>query len=65
MVDKVIRKIKNNTNIVEIIGVISLTKNLDMELLGSVLHSEKTPSFSVVEDKQFTTVLVVAVLETC
>ena len=55
MVDKrVIEEIKNNTNIVEIIGeVISLQKSGRNFLGLCPFHGEKTPSFNVVEDKQF------------
>lgn len=55
MVDKrVIEEIKNNTNIVEIIGeVISLQKSGRNYLGICPFHGEKTPSFNVVEDKQF------------
>ena len=55
MVDKrVIEEIKNNTNIVEIIGeVISLQKSGRNYLGLCPFHGEKTPSFNVVEDKQF------------
>lgn len=55
MVDKrVIEEIKNNTNIVEIIGeVISLQKAGRNYLGLCPFHGEKTPSFNVVEDKQF------------
>ena len=55
MVDKqVIEEIKNNANIVEVIGdVISLQK-VGRNYLGLCpFHGEKTPSFNVVEDKQF------------
>ena len=53
MVDKrVIEEIKNNTNIVEIIGeVISLQKSGRNFLGLCPFHGEKTPSFNVVEDK--------------
>lgn len=55
MVDKrVIEEIKSNTNIVEIIGeVISLQKSGRNFLGLCPFHGEKTPSFNVVEDKQF------------
>ena len=55
MVDKrLIEEIKNNTNIVEIIGeVISLQKSGRNFLGLCPFHGEKTPSFNVVEDKQF------------
>ena len=55
MVDKqVIEEIKNNTNIVEVIGdVISLQKAGRNYLGLCPFHGEKTPSFNVVEDKQF------------
>ena len=55
MVDKIlIEEIKNNTNIVEIIGeVISLQKSGRNFLGLCPFHGEKTPSFNVVEDKQF------------
>ena len=55
MVDKqVIEEIKNNANIVEVIGdVISLQKAGRNHLGLCPFHGEKTPSFNVVEDKQF------------
>ena len=55
MVDKqVIEEIKNNANIVEVIGdVISLQKAGRNYLGLCPFHGEKTPSFNVVEDKQF------------
>lgn len=55
MVDKqVIEEIKNNANIVEVIGdVISLQKAGRNYLGLCPFHDEKTPSFNVVEDKQF------------
>ena len=55
MVDKrLIEEIKSNTNIVEIIGeVISLQKSGRNFLGLCPFHGEKTPSFNVVEDKQF------------
>lgn len=55
MVDKrLIKEIKSNTNIVEIIGeVISLQKSGRNFLGLCPFHGEKTPSFNVVEDKQF------------
>ena len=55
MVDKQdIEEIKNNTNIVEVIGdVISLQKAGRNYLGLCPFHGEKTPSFNVVEDKQF------------
>ena len=55
MVDKrLIEEIKNNTNIVEIIGeVISLQKSGRNFLGLCPFHGEKTPSFNVVGDKQF------------
>ena len=55
MVDKqVIEEIKNNANIVEVIGdVISLQKAGQNYLGLCPFHGEKTPSFNVVEDKQF------------
>ena len=55
MVDKqVIEEIKNNANIVEVIGDVISYKRQDGTIQGSVLfHGEKTPSFNVVEDKQF------------
>jgi len=55
MVDKqLISEIKNSVNIVEVIGeVVSLTK-AGRNFLGLCpFHGEKTPSFNVVEDKQF------------
>lgn len=55
MVDKeLIAEIKNSVNIVEVIGeVVSLTK-AGRNFLGLCpFHGEKTPSFNVVEDKQF------------
>ena len=62
MVDKqVIEEIKNNANIVEVIGdVISLQKAGRNYLGLCPFHGEKTPSFNVVEDKQFYHCLVVA-----
>ena len=56
MVDKrVIEEIKSNTNIVEIIGESDFfTKIWTETFLGLCpFHGEKTPSFNVVEDKQF------------
>ena len=55
MVDKqVIEEIKNNANIVAVIGdVISLQKAGRNYLGLCPFHGEKTPSFNVVEDKQF------------
>ena len=55
MVDKqLISEIKNSVNIVDVIGeVIQLTK-AGRNFLGLCpFHGEKTPSFNVVEDKQF------------
>ena len=55
MVDKqLISDIKNSVNIVDVIGeVVQLTK-AGRNFLGLCpFHSEKTPSFNVVEDKQF------------
>ena len=55
MVDKqLISEIKNSVNIVDVIGeVVQLTK-AGRNFLGLCpFHSEKTPSFNVVEDKQF------------
>lgn len=55
MVDKqLISEIKNSVNIVEVIGeVVQLTK-AGRNFLGLCpFHGEKTPSFNVVEDKQF------------
>ena len=66
MVDKqVIEEIKNNANIVEVIGdVISLQK-AGRNYLGSVLFMVKKHLLStLLRISSFTTVLVVAVLET-
>ncbi|MEY8700218.1 DNA primase [Streptococcus ferus] len=54
-VDKdLIQDIKNNVNIVDVIGeVVSLTKSGHNYLGLCPFHKEKTPSFNVVEDKQF------------
>lgn len=55
MVDKQLNsEIKNSVNIVDVIGeVVQLTK-AGRNFLGLCpFHSEKTPSFNVVEDKQF------------
>lgn len=55
MIDKeIISDIKNSVNIVEVIGeVVALTK-AGRNFLGLCpFHGEKTPSFNVVEDKQF------------
>lgn len=55
MVDKqLISEIKNSVNIVDVIGeVVQLTK-AGRNFLGLCpFHDEKTPSFNVVEDKQF------------
>ena len=55
MIDKeIISEIKNSVNIVEVIGeVVALTK-AGRNFLGLCpFHGEKTPSFNVVEDKQF------------
>ena len=55
VIDKeVISEIKNSVNIVEVIGeVVALTK-AGRNFLGLCpFHGEKTPSFNVVEDKQF------------
>ena len=49
-----ISEIKNSVNIVEIIGeVVALTKSGRNFLGLCPFHGEKTPSFNVVEDKQF------------
>ncbi len=55
MIDKdLITDIKNSVNIVDIIGeVINLTKSGRNFLGLCPFHGEKTPSFNVVEDKQF------------
>lgn len=55
MVDKEqIAEIKNSVNIVEIIGeVVSLSKAGRNYIGLCPFHGEKTPSFNVVEDKQF------------
>ncbi|MED5764467.1 MULTISPECIES: DNA primase [Streptococcus] len=55
MIDKeIISDIKNNVNIVEIIGeVVALTKAGRNYLGLCPFHGEKTPSFNVVEEKQF------------
>lgn len=55
MVDKEqIAEIKNSVNIVEIIGeVVSLSKTGRNYIGLCPFHGEKTPSFNVVEDKQF------------
>lgn len=55
MVDKKqIAEIKNSVNIVEIIGeVVSLSKAGRNYIGLCPFHGEKTPSFNVVEDKQF------------
>lgn len=55
MIDKEqIAEIKNSVNIVEIIGeVVSLSKAGRNYLGLCPFHGEKTPSFNVVEDKQF------------
>lgn len=55
LIDKeIISDIKNSVNIVEVIGeVVALTK-AGRNFLGLCpFHGEKTPSFNVVEDKQF------------
>ena len=55
VIDKeIISDIKNSVNIVEVIGeVVALTK-AGRNFLGLCpFHGEKTPSFNVVEDKQF------------
>ena len=55
MVDKqLISEIKNSVNIVDVIGeVVQLTKAGRNYLGLCPFHGEKTPSFNVVEDKQF------------
>ncbi|WP_310437737.1 DNA primase [Streptococcus periodonticum] len=55
MIDKeIISDIKNSVNIVEIIGeVVALTKTGRNYLGLCPFHGEKTPSFNVVEEKQF------------
>ncbi|MEY8462786.1 DNA primase [Streptococcus merionis] len=55
MVDKdLINEIKRHVNIVDVIGeVVSLTKTGRNFLGLCPFHGEKTPSFNVVEDKQF------------
>ncbi|MED5788312.1 DNA primase [Streptococcus anginosus] len=55
MIDKeIISDIKNSVNIVEIIGeVVALTKAGRNYLGLCPFHGEKTPSFNVVEEKQF------------
>ncbi|KXT77086.1 DNA primase [Streptococcus sp. DD10] len=51
---ELIAEIKNNVNIVELIGeVVALTKSGHNFLGLCPFHGEKTPSFNVVEDKQF------------
>ena len=64
MVDKqVIEEIKNNANIVEVIGdVISLQKAGRNYLGLCPFHGEKTPSFTLLRISSFTTVLVVVAL---
>lgn len=54
-IDKnVIQDIKNTVNIVEVIGdVVALTRSGHNYLGLCPFHKEKTPSFNVVEDKQF------------
>lgn len=54
-VDKeLISQIKSSTNIVDVIGeVVSLSKAGRNYLGNCPFHKEKTPSFNVVEDKQF------------
>lgn len=50
----VIAEIKNNVNIVDVIGeVVKLTKSGRNYLGLCPFHQEKTPSFNVIEDKQF------------
>ena len=55
LIDKeIISDIKNSVNIVEIIGeVVALTKTGRNYLGLCPFHGEKTPSFNVVEEKQF------------
>ena len=55
MVDKeIISEIKNSVNIVDVIGeTVALTKAGRNHLGLCPFHGEKTPSFNVVEDKQF------------
>ena len=49
-----IADIKNSVNIVDVIGeVVSLTRSGHNYLGLCPFHKEKTPSFNVVEDKQF------------
>ena len=49
-----IADIKNSVNIVDVIGeVVSLTRSGNNYLGLCPFHKEKTPSFNVVEDKQF------------
>ena len=50
----VIAEIKNNVNIVDVIGeVVKLTKSGRNYLGLCPFHQEKTPSFNVIEDNQF------------
>ena len=55
LIDKeIISDIKNSVNIVEIVGeVVALTKAGRNYLGLCPFHGEKTPSFNVVEEKQF------------
>ena len=55
MIDKeIISDIKNSVNIVEVIGEVVALAKAGRNFLGLCpFHGEKTPSFNVVEDKQF------------
>lgn len=51
---KLISEIKNSVNIVDVIGeVVSLTRAGRNNIGLCPFHKEKTPSFNVIEDKQF------------
>lgn len=54
-VDKeLISEVKNSVNIVDVIGeVVSLSRTGRSYLGICPFHKEKTPSFNVIEDKQF------------
>ena len=61
-IDKeLISEIKNSVNIVDVIGeVVSLTRAGRNYIGLCPFHKEKTPSFNVIEDKQFFSLFLVA-----
>ena len=61
VIDKaLIEDIKSSTNIVDVIGEVVSLNRAGRNYLGLCpFHKEKTPSFNVIEDRQFIIVLVV------